>query len=243
MFTQKEIKHLIISILLLGFVFGFNDGNKSFIANLWVLNFIRITLLVAITILFRELIIKLYAKRKGATSEYNSWFIQRVWFTQPKLKPGIPFGYIFSILGAAISNGKFFFTAMGIHDLKENRNARVGRKTILLTYFEECLIILSGVYANLFLIFLSVFLMNNYDINLNAFIDINFFLIFWNLILPISDLDGAKIFFGSKLLWIFSVLFVVLSYLFLNVGIILALFGALLISFVGVYFYYTKYGN
>ncbi len=241
MFSKEEIKDLAISILLLGFVFGFDDGRKEFVAKLWFLNLLKIILLVIIAVLFREFVIKLYARRHQAKSYYKFWLIKRFWFTNwGKTKVGMPLAQLFALLGAIISEGKFFFTAIGTHKLEENRVARTGRKHTLLTYSEEGRIVLAGIFANLFLMFLSSVLVSNLNLNLVSFIKINFSIAIWNL-LPIGSLDGAKIFFGSKLLWIFSVLFGLISFIFLEAGTIVAIIGAFLLAIMGVALYYYKY--
>ena len=61
MFTKKEIVHLAISVVVLAFVFGFDDGQSIFVFSYWITNLFRILLLVAVSILLRELFIKLTA--------------------------------------------------------------------------------------------------------------------------------------------------------------------------------------
>ena len=127
MFTKKEFLALIISVLILTFIFGFYDGSPTFVLSNWMLNFFRIFLLVSVAVLFRELVIKLFAKRHDATSEYEIWNIKQIWFNV-KLKMGLPLGILIALIFAIVSKGRFFFTAIGTNKLKEIGVARVGRK-------------------------------------------------------------------------------------------------------------------
>src|SRR3989344_36120 len=237
MFTKKEIVHLAISVVVLAFVFGFDDGQSIFVFSYLITNLFRILLLVAVSILLRELFIKLTANKFNSKAEYHIWLIERFWFRmKDAIKPGIPFGIIFSLIGAFVSKGKFFFTAIGVHDIKQNLAARAGNKKLLLGDLQESLIVLTGIYVSIILIYLGFI----FDIEWLA--AINFFLALYNLI-PFSNLDGAKVFFGSFLLWIFSVLLVVFSYLLIPVNLVLALILGIIFSFGVVIYYYVKYMN
>ena len=241
MFTKKEMLRLLLSILLLGLVFGFDDGRKEFTAILWLTNLLKIITLVAIAVLLRETTIKIYTRTHEIESEYKFWFIKRFGFKDnQKLKKGIPFGILLSLFGSFISSGKFFFTAIGMHELKENNVHRTGRNYIFIKYYEESLAVLSGIFANLFLIYLSFFISKYSNFDLSNFMKINFFLIVFNL-LPFSSLDGAKIFFGSRFIWIFICLFVFFSFIFLKLGIIFSIIGAILLAFIILVVYYYKY--
>jgi len=241
MFNLKEIKYLIISIIILGLVFGFNDGKETFVLTNWLLNLLGMTLLVAVALLFREVAIKLMAKRHRVDSEYQLWNIHKLWFKGWNLKFPIPLGIIFAILISLLSKGKIFFTAIGSHKLTEKLAARTGKKYIFLEYKEESLIVMTGLLANIFLIYLSGLIMTVWNINLNDFITINFFIGLFNIILPVSTLDGAKIFFGSRLQWLFGVLFLITSFALFRFDIIFGLILSAIISGIGVLIYYIKW--
>ena len=185
MFTKKEKIYLLISILVLTFVFGFDDGAKSFVLEHWLLNFIRIFLFVLITILFREIIIKFFASRHDSVSEYNIWNVERIWLgSKGKLPRPLPFGIILSLILTFASLGKFFFTAVGIHNLTERRLSRVGRKLIRLNYFEEAQIVSIGIISNLFLAIISIIIGRFFNLNVSDFVNLNFYIfLFWFLLL------------------------------------------------------------
>lgn len=243
MFTKREIIHLVISILILAFVFGFDDGNPSFVLNHWVINFLRFFLVVAIALLFRELTVKVFARRHDANSEYEIWNIKRVWFTgTTKLPRGFPFGIIIAFVLAIASRGNVFFTALGIHKLEENKVARAGRKNPTLNYSEEAQIVSMGILSSLFLAVVSIVIGKVFALNTTNFVTVNFFIALFNMI-PLSNLDGAKIFFGSLLMYIFLLVFIVVSFLLIKSSIILGLVVALIMACLIAVLYFYKYGQ
>ena len=237
MFTKKEYLPLTISILVLIFMFAFDDGGQVFVWNSWLINLVKILVLVIVAILFRELIVKIFARRHDATSEYQLWNIKQIWF-KTKLEKGIPFGIFVALIMAFLSLGKFFFTAIGIHNLTENKHARVGRKHPHLQYYEEAQIVSMGILSSLFLAVLGILFGRISGVNISVFVNINFYIALFNL-LPFSSLDGAKIFFGSLLTYIFLLIFVILAFVLLKSGIILALVIAFIVAVLvmGIYFY------
>ncbi len=240
MFTKREILHLFLSIVILGFVFGFDDGNKSFILQNWILNLIRFIIIVAIIVLFREFVLKFFAKRHNATSEYEIWNINRVWFTK-KLERGIPLGILMSIFLAIGSKGKFFFTAIGSHKFEEYKTSRSGRKHPYLTYLEEMQIASMGILSSLFLAII-VLIMGNYSgFVVPNFVTVCFYMALLNMI-PFSSLDGSKIFFGSILTYIFLLVFIFVAFILIEKSIILALVLGLIIALAAMFTYFYNWG-
>lgn len=241
MFSKKEIIHLVISIIFLGLIFGFDDGAKNFVLGHWLVNLLGITLIVAISILIKESVMKLVSLSKSLESEYEIWNMHRVWFgSYGKLKKGIPAGIILAILFTFMSKGKFFFAAIGVHNFKEKLGARTGRSKIFIEYFEEATIALSGVMTHVFLVIFAVILSKFIARDLTNLVRINFSLALFSL-LPFSDLDGAKIFFGSKILYIFSIIFVTISFMFLKFGLLLGVIVAFIVAFLVMLTYYLMY--
>ena len=241
MFKKTEITNMAISILVLGLVFGFDDGKETFVLTRWLLNLLGMILIVAIIILIRETVIKITANRHKVDSEYGLWNIKKVLFKGGNLKSGVPIGIILTLLFSILSKGKLFFTAIGSHNLKERLAARTGRKYIFLEYKEESLIVMSGILTNISLIYIAALLQTIFSIKLNNFITINFFIALFNIILPVSNLDGAKIFFGSRLQWVFGVLFLLTSFSLFRLGFLTGLIIAAVLSGIGVLVYYFKW--
>lgn len=240
MFTKKESLFLFLSILILSLVFGFDDGSDFFVLNNWLINLLRIFLLVCVAVLFRELVVKLFAKRHEAISEYKPWLVHQFWFNR-KISRGLPFGIFISLIGSVISSGKFFFTALGVHDLRENTNPRVGRKFQNLEYREEAQIVSMGILANLFLAIVGLTIGNLFNLNMTLFVNINFWIVLFNMI-PISELDGAKIFFGSLLTYVFLLVFLVTAFLLIKSSVVLGLFMAFIVAVIVMFLVYYVWG-
>lgn len=243
MFTKKEVVHLLISVFVLGLVFGFDDRNSSFVFGQWFTNFLGFILMVAVVVLFRELVIKIFARRHDAKSEYEIWGIGRIWFTQEgKLSKKMPFGIILAVILTLASSGRLFFTAIGSHKLEENKLARVGRKHSTINYFEEAQIISMGILSSLFLAVVGLIFGKIFNITVSDFVAVNFFIALFNMI-PFSTLDGAKIFFGSLLMYIFILVFVIAAFLVIQFSIIFGLLIVFLLASIATGIYFYKWGQ
>ncbi len=238
MFGKKEIRHLIIGILILSFIFGFNDGRENFVFGYWLLNFLMVLVVVAISVLVRELVRKFVAHRKGCKTEYNLWFVKQVSFRPTGgLKTGFPIFPIIAVFLAFISNGKAFFTAIETNTVEAVRKYRIGRKFTRLTEYDEAIILLSGVLTSAFFVLFFSSLSKMVNVNLNIFVVVNFWLTLYAL-LPIPPLDGGKILFGSRPLYVFSVAFIIALFLMKDLNIILSLLFSFIIAFILLIIYY-----
>src|SRR3989338_4635107 len=233
---SMEIKSIIVIVLILTFIFAFDDGKPSLILKDWFLKFFYVLILVVLTVLFNSFGYKLMAKYLGTEVEIRVWNSEKFEgrFSLSKLHK-----YIFSpVLGVLImlfSNGKIFFTAVSTFDIK-NYNM-FGRKFPKLTEFNVGLIATFGLFFNLILMILFKAL------SIDKGVFINSWFIAWSL-LPFSNLPGAKIFIASRSLYVFSLIFFIANILLIPS---LPLLYAILSSFVLssllaiAYFYFLEY--
>lgn len=241
-FTKEEIRALIISIFVLGIVFGLDDKREVFQFSYWVLNFLRVLIIVSIILVLREHVRKIIAGKFYAETEYRIWGITRIGFGKGAKLPiklfrfevkSIWLGVILPLLVSIVSFGKAYFPVVGMFDVKGDVVKRIGRRFIKLTEFETALIALSGIIVNIILVlFFSIF---NKFINFNQFISINMWIAMFSF-LPLGNLDGSKIFFNSILLYILSLaftifIFILIPYLGLVSTIILSIIFALIATF------------
>ncbi len=238
-FTKKEVLHLVVAILALGFVFGFDDKRPSFNFSYWLLNYIRICLASAAVLLSYALAQKIVAEHYSCSSEFKLWALQRFGFRpEYKTKRPLPIGIIIGILAAFLSAGKFPFAAFASFNIIEERHRRVGRKFINVTAIETAKVALSGVFAALLIAFVLSALHLSKEVALIASL-----FAFFQMI-PLPNLDGAKVFFASMPLFAFSAAFVILSALLL---IFVSAGSAFFYSFIGagiffiMFFYYRVY--
>jgi hypothetical protein len=235
-FSKKELIHLTISILVLTLVFAYDDQANILVLSHWFLNFFRVLIFVTASIFAREIVVKYFAKRHDATSEYELWGISKFWFTIKNFKP-FPIGILLAALVTLISRGQAYFTAVGIHNVQDNLAIRTGRKKFHLNYFEEAQIAASGIMTSLFLSVLVLLVGNAFGLNVINFVWINFYLALINMI-PISNLDGSKIFFGSLFFYMFTLIFISLGFLLIQTTIFWGLLVAFLVACVLTLWYF-----
>ncbi len=238
-FTKKEVLHLVLAILALGFVFGFDDKRPSFNLFYWLLNYFRVCLASAAVLLSYALVQKIVAEHYSCSSEFRLWSLQRFGFRpEYKAKRPFPVGIVLGILIAFLSAGKLPFAAFASFNIKEERYRRVGRKYINITALETAKVALSGVFAALLIAFILSALHLSKEIVLIASL-----FAFFQMI-PLPHLDGAKVFFASMPLFAFSAAFIILSALLLN---FVSAGPAFFYSFIGagiffiMFFYYRVY--
>ncbi len=176
----EEIRDLVISALVLAFVFSYEGVSVKTIEN-----FPYALFAISIAFLFHELAHRQTAKHFGCFARYKMW-VQ---------------GLLLALVFAILSNGSFVFAAPGavvIHP----RIDIWGRITRL-TKDEEGKIALAGPVMNLFLaiiffIFYLIFALPIFYIATR----INLWLCIFNLI-PFPPLDGFSVFTWSRKVWLF----------------------------------------
>lgn len=119
-----------------------------------------------------------------------------------------------------------------------NHAYRLGRVFTHLTEFEEAKIAVAGPLSNILLaILIKVF-------EINALKELMFVssIIAIVYMFPFPGLDGIKVFFGSKLLYIFSIIFILTSAFLLNFinGIIVLVLCFMISLIILIAYYYTK---
>jgi Zn-dependent protease len=172
-FSREEIKDIVVSVVVIAFVFAYPD-----MANLPV-----VFLAVILGFFFHEMAHRYLARKFGCAALY------RMWTT----------GLLFALVITVASGGLFKFVAPGAVVIYPYTFGRWGYRIKKLTDKEEGIISVSGPAVNLF--FAGIFLLVPGDIG--AFISsVNAFLALFNL-LPIPPLDGSKVLRWSWGIWAF----------------------------------------
>tara|TARA_Y100000034_G_C6904661_1_gene419422 strand:+ start:3762 stop:4529 length:768 start_codon:yes stop_codon:yes gene_type:complete len=217
LFDKTEIKNIAIASIVLGFVFSFRKWGygETFIPSVGTYNLIFATISSAIVLLIYQIAHKTIAKRYGCKSTFRIWGIKRFWFTKKskisnlrifgKKFKTIRFGIVLPLFFSFISNGIIKFCAIGSSEVSEIKMQRTGKKYKYLSDFDTAVIHLTGPISLLFLALLLS--------NIGKFEEISkiaYFVAIFSMI-PLSQLDGSKIFFGSPFLYIFSLAFMILA--------------------------------
>lgn len=209
-FTKKEVRDIVISVLVLGLMFSFRDINF----------FIPLTIIVGIAFIVHELSHKFLAVRYDCKAEYVLW----------------PQGVMFSLLVTFITGGRFLFAAIGFVSISTFYATRLGFQYINLSVDEIGTISAAGPFSNI-IIALIASAISPFVPFADYAVTLNLILAIFNL-LPVPPLDGSKVFMWSRLAW-FALISLAGSLLFLiplmgtlmSVLIALSLLGLVFILF------------
>ncbi len=237
---------MIIAAILSGFVFGFDDKEVRFIFSNWFLNFLKFIFFSAIALGVYAAAQYFVADKYGTRVDYSLWGVQRFGYHKaayvhpirfgPLSIKKFPLGIILPLLISFLSSGGLYFVGIIASAFTINPLYRLGRLFMKLTEFEEAKIAVSGPMANILLAIIIKML--NLDI-LNGLVFVCSITAVC-YILPLPGLEGPKILFGSRFLYIFSSAFILISAFLLNfLSGFWVLFLSLLIALVilGHYFY------
>ena len=192
MLTKKEIINILIVTLVLAFVISLIETLEIFLCTLLAV------FLVIMVNLGSKKITSFYLDTEIET---KLWEIKRYGFkTNKHFKRPFPAGAFFPIITTAFSFGYVNWMASLIFDVK-GKVYKAAKRHGLYSFSGIAedhigLIAAAGIFANL------VFAVIGYLINFPEFAKLNIYYAFFNM-LPLSDLDGNKIFFGNLILWSF----------------------------------------
>jgi len=179
LFTNKELRDLIIAIIILSVIFSFPDFSGVFLVSI---------VIVLFSYFVRELMHKFVARKFGCMSTFKLW------------PPGILIG-IMSMFLKYFGGWNIVFAAPGFAEIVPYRFGRMGFKVARVTPKDLGLVALAGTGINVFFaVFFKMFPQGIFQ-TLGQY---NGLIALFNLI-PISPLDGGKIFLWSMFTWLFLV--------------------------------------
>lgn len=210
MINKKEIAKIIIISIIIGFSLSLIKNLKSSF------------LLTSIIFVFFALSVNVITKKitsyyLDSEIEIDFWEIKRFgWRKGSTFKKPFPAGVFAPLISSVLTFGYLVWMSCLIFETKP-KTYRAAKRYNLYTFSEMSeyhigLIAAMGIIANL------LFAIIGYLIGYPFFSKINIWLAFFNMI-PISDLDGNKILFGSPLLWTFlgTIVLIFLGYMILLV--------------------------
>lgn len=193
----KEIKELLISALVLAFIFGFAYSEGFGNLGGLIIYFPISLMVVSLGFVLHELGHRTIAKKFECHAEYRFW------------KQGL----LLAILITFLTNGNLIFAAPGAVMIYPK--ADLWGRAASLTRKRMGLISVAGPAVNISLaaIFILLnFLFPSFIFSLGAFI--NFLLAAFNMI-PFPPLDGSKIFAWNKKIWIALLIPLIILYILL----------------------------
>jgi len=224
MINLKEGIVLLTAALVLGYIIGF----PSFSFATWIIS----SLLALLILTFNTAGKKIAAYFYGSDAEISHWHITTYGFwTSMYFKKPFPMWIFAPLVLAFATLGYVKWLAITTFEAAPTV-LRTRRKFANISEWDLALIAIAGIFANILLAFFGRIF------GFNDFAMFNLWFALFNLI-PISNLDGSKIFFGSRFLWIFSIIFLIaLMILFDIAGLLATLVLALLIASIGLGIYY-----
>ena len=208
MLNKKEITMILVVIIVLALGISLMQSIESFLYAL-----LSVFLIIGINTTAK----KIMAYRLDSEIEIKLWEIKQYGF-RPKqhFKKPFPIGLILPLITKIIFlpvNGLIWMASL-MFDIKP-KVYRTAKRHGLYSFSEITeahigLIATAGIIANLTIAVIAYF------IGFQEFSKLSIFYVFFNM-LPISNLDGNKIFFGNLILWSFLASIVL-------IGMLLALF-------------------
>lgn len=223
--------------LVLGLVFGFDDGRSSFNLILYLANILKFIILSLILLFIYYRTQKFIAKKTGATTKINLWKLDNFKIPFTNKKRQFPLWIIIPILVSLFSEGQLFFAALITTGIVVKPAYRIGRKYSRLTEMEQARILVSGP-----IVMILIALLFNPFFKEIALVS-SMIAVF--SMLPLPGLAGMEIFFGSRTLYLVSLVFILVIAFFskiLSSPVILAL--AILVAVIALianlWFFYKK---
>lgn len=211
MLNKKEVVAVSISVLILGLSISIFHIPGIFIElNSFLFILLAVFVMIAINISAKKVV----GYFLESEVEIKLWEIRRFGFKPSHhFKKPFPLGAVLPIVSKLIlfPLKGFVWMACLVFDVTPKSYRAVRRHGLYsfseMTEYHLGIIAASGIFANLFFAVIAYFL------GLTDFARISVYYSFFN-ILPLSDLDGNKIFFGNLVIWSFLAALVAIAMLF-----------------------------
>ena len=199
-FNKKEISWIILAILILGFIIEFSE-KYTLTAN----GFIYATIIILTSILIKNLAADYFY----VVIEHKIWEFKHWWWTaRSKFKKPLPIGLILPFFTAFVSLGTIkIMSILQFDGTPSKKRLLKKRGYVRKSEINESDLAFISAWASWALILLAIIATLIKQPELAKY---SIYYGFWNL-LPIGQLDGAKLFFGSFINWILLTLVYIVS--------------------------------
>lgn len=215
-FTPAELRNVVVTIVVMAFIVSFRNFN--------IINIFDALIIVALSVLVHLFAQRITGLTVGYLSEYKLW----------------TFGLLIAVIIAFISNGAVWLLIPGgiiVHHLEGHR---IGFHRYGIDILGVGLIALWGSVASMFLAILFKILYAAFPLALlqkGMMFNIGFAIF---TMLPIPPLNGSRLFFGSRMIYMFSLASILggSALLITKLPVIISVIGALLIGLICWLVYY-----
>ncbi|HIG93891.1 TPA: hypothetical protein HA234_06870 [Candidatus Woesearchaeota archaeon] len=200
-FNRSEISSFLLAVLVTGIIFSFQDwGADQFDLIFGLRNLAMVLLLVLITFFFRASCQKIYGLSEGHKAEFKVWWL----------------GIAIALVVCFVTLGRLPLILIGAMSAAFMVRQRLGEFRYGFSYWVQGMIAYWGPMANLILAIL-------FAVGLYFAPDSYFFSqgVMLNLIMatlsfvPLPQLEGLQIFFGSRVLYVLGLALVALAWILL----------------------------
>ncbi len=200
-FSRNEIRDIIVTVLILGFMFSFRSwGFGKFDVNAGIQNLVSSILIVALALLVHVSAQRMLALRKGFQIEYQMWI----------------YGLLAALVICFVSRGYVVLVIAGGIMMYSLEGHRLGKWRYHMSHKDLGMVSLIGPVMNIALaIFFKLLLMiSPNNILLTRALAINLWFAFFTM-LPIPKLDGLNVFYMGRSTWAFAFMGILIASLLL----------------------------
>ncbi len=246
-FSSSEIQVIIIASVVLGVVFGYDDGQEIFQMSYWLTNLVLMTFFAFFSFIVYAVSHKMRAKRSGSEATMEIWSLSRFSFKPEGVLKGpikkIPVGIIIPFILMILTKGALKFAAITSTQTKTISSKRIGKEFRYTTEFEEAQIALAGPLMALIVAFIAKALTPLIP-GMEHLMMMNLYIALFNMI-PLPKVDGLRVYFGSPFLFSFFLALIIVSFFFLRVVAVGTTFfiGLIIACAVVLLHYKYKYFN
>lgn len=216
-FSSKEFKHFIITVLIIGFIIGFNDKRPTSSMDSYYIFFMIFSIFAAAFALFFKLFIQRYFLYKFGYAPTYAYSINSL---------------LIGIVLIFATEGKLWFLVPGFTVPTLLQAERLGKWRHGFRILDHARGLAFGIWALVFFtIFLKIFQTPD-SILLNHIITINLAIAFYSS-LPLPECDGLYILYGGyRWMWVLTMSFVIAAWIMIKLlsSVWIILFGSVIIA-------------
>ena len=225
-FSKSELRWIIITVLLMGIVLGFDDGLPKFEPSHWLFNLFNSILIAFLGVMTHISFQRVASLAKGYLLEFRP----------------LNFGLLGGLVFGLATLGKFVFFVPFELVFKHHEGLRLGRFRYGLNYFEMATVAITGPLSNLLLavIFKAFFMSRPSFVLFNA---VKFNVLFAiATLLPVPKAPGSYLLMGQPFLFFATLALVLpLGLLLVFMPLSQALLIGLLVAIMASIWFFVRY--
>jgi hypothetical protein len=191
-FSKNEALVVAIAAVMIGYLLAFKEFS-------WI-NWLSYAGIAALIVLIHHAGYKISASLLDCSAETKLWGVKQFWFsTKSHFRKPFPVWFFIPLSAVWLSLGAIKWTGIVVFDVAPLAS-RIRFRWRELTEWHIALIATGAAFANIIAAIVAKIL------GFESFAFYNLMFVFFSLI-PIGQLDGTKMFFGSRLLWAFMIIF------------------------------------